>query len=349
MQGLAFDADAKRLFSSADDAEMRVWKINRTAPAAPWPELSKFKYPGKIIDLRFSRDGKRLAIGGTAKRIALWETTGNRPQLRWLDGHTVDVRQLEFLDGGRKLLSAAGGEWDPGLSGELKLWDLETRGPPRSIGSFEGTLASLAIGNDEAWVATGDWIPRPEIRLWDLASGNELPKHDFQRYGYLAGFDHGREQMIIAGGDGAYEWELPRDKAGLPTSGTAICKIFFAGMHLTPQGGEFSRDRSAIFCPTGRPSVVFDLKREKVLASVHGRTGAFSSGGRMLATSDEPIIANQISLWDLAHDRLIGTLRGVHGLKITRLAFCLDDRWILSANTDGTLHFWKVPQEAIRD
>jgi len=114
-----------------------------------------------------SPDGKLAALAGygEVRLIAL----DSRQTVRTLGGHRGNVAEVVFSADGSRLLSAAG---EPGLFGELKIWNPADGALLRTIVGHSDSLYACAISPDGKWIATGGYDQ--QIKLWDAANGQEL-------------------------------------------------------------------------------------------------------------------------------------------------------------------------------
>ena len=118
---------------AADIATLNAWVASGALGPAPG-EASKALAPLPIPDIqpqvavvspvasvRFSPDGKLLAVGGY-QEVRILDAVSGKP-LATLSGHADYVRSLAFSPDG-KMLAAAGGP--PQRGGEIKIWDVNS-------------------------------------------------------------------------------------------------------------------------------------------------------------------------------------------------------------------------------
>ena len=104
----------------------------------------------------YSRDGTRLAAGGSGRSVYIWQNGDRRPVR--LSGYPGWVRALAFSPDGR-LLAAAGD------SGELWVWDLATaERRHRVVGRHRGPIWSVAFAHDGATIVTAG--EDRTVRVW---------------------------------------------------------------------------------------------------------------------------------------------------------------------------------------
>ena len=119
-----------------------------------------------INAVAISPDGKLAALAGY--REVRLVATDNRTIVRALSGHRGNVTDVAFSVDGSQLLTAAG---EPGLFGEVKLWNTADGAPLRSIVGHRDALYAAALSPDGKLIATGGYDQ--EIKLWDSATGQE--------------------------------------------------------------------------------------------------------------------------------------------------------------------------------
>jgi WD40 repeat protein/mono/diheme cytochrome c family protein len=92
-----------------------------------------------------------------------------RLTLKRLEGHKGNVNDLAFSANGSVLAAAAG---EPGVAGEVKLWQIPDGTLLRTIDGHTDAVYSVAISTDGKTLATGSYDQL--VKLWDVESGKEL-------------------------------------------------------------------------------------------------------------------------------------------------------------------------------
>jgi dipeptidyl aminopeptidase/acylaminoacyl peptidase len=164
---------------AADIAILKAW-VESGAPGPAPGETSKALAPLPIPDikpqvsvvspvasLKFSPDGKLLAVGGY-QEVRLFDSATGKP-VATLSGHADYVRSIAFSPDG-KMLAAAGGP--PQRGGEIKIWDVETRQQLKTLNGHKDCIYSVAWSPDGKLLASGSYDKM--VKLWDAATGQEL-------------------------------------------------------------------------------------------------------------------------------------------------------------------------------
>ncbi len=122
-----------------------------------WREGKKLRtLPEKGRRLRFSPDGRRLAIAGVTSGITLWDVATGERVAELPTEHSV--WSLAFSPNGQRLLSA-------GWCGQALDWDLSTHRAARVISSDRLNLWSAIYSADATTIVTVG--SDQSIRLWD--------------------------------------------------------------------------------------------------------------------------------------------------------------------------------------
>ena len=120
-----------------------------------------------VVSLRFSPDGRLLAVGGY-KDVRLMDTSTGKV-IRTLGGHADYVRSIVFSPDGKQVLAGGG---PPQQWGEIKVWDAATGALLRTMRGQKDCIYSLAVSPDGKLVASGSYDK--SIEIWDAQTGKEL-------------------------------------------------------------------------------------------------------------------------------------------------------------------------------
>jgi WD40 repeat protein len=214
---VTFSPDGKTALSGCSDGNVRLWDLESGDLLQTLATEKGFAWTAA-----FTRDGKRALTGnGTIAGLAdggpflrLWDLATGK-EIRRFEGHTRAVRRAAVSPDGKQFLSAS-------FDGTIRLWDLETGkelkkfdGPGNFVESVaftpDGKRAICSYGPATAQ-AVQDEDPRCSLKLWDLATGNEIKQ--FKGHGgpvlCLALSRDGR-RLISGSADKTMRlWEMPK-------------------------------------------------------------------------------------------------------------------------------------------
>jgi len=153
VSSLAFSPDTRQLVSCGSDGTVRVWDV------ATWSEQRNHPYPPGLTLARFSRDGRRLVIGGQMSRIDV------------RDAATGDAQQGILGSATSLAISPDSQTVAVGQQG-IRLYDLKTGQERRSFGDSQVLIESLAFSFDGRLLASTDM--NRTLRIWEVNSGRQL-------------------------------------------------------------------------------------------------------------------------------------------------------------------------------
>jgi WD40 repeat protein len=164
---------------AADIATIKAW-INAGAAGPIAGAASKALAPAVLTDIRpvvpvvspvtslkFSPDGKLLAVGGY-REVRLIDPS-NGKETATLSGSADYVRSMAFSPDGT-MLAAGGGP--PQRWGEIKIWDLQSHRLLQTMQGHKDCIYSIAWSPDGKVIASGSYDKM--VKLWDVGSGKEL-------------------------------------------------------------------------------------------------------------------------------------------------------------------------------
>jgi WD40 repeat protein len=126
-------------------------------------KLSWKAHKGGVWTTDFDPYGRYLATGGMDHAVRLWEPRTGR-QLNSLGGHRGAVHSVRFAPNGLYLASA-------GADSKILLFRASTGEVVRQFHGHQGTIRALAFDPTGRRLASAG---KGTIRIWDMASGEEL-------------------------------------------------------------------------------------------------------------------------------------------------------------------------------
>ncbi|KAJ1569961.1 hypothetical protein HK096_008364 [Nowakowskiella sp. JEL0078] len=148
------------LAAGYDDKAVRIWD---SASGSLVNEL--WCHEDRVLTVSSTRDGMRFASGSLDKSICIWNSSGSL--ITRLLGHTDRVTSVCFSKINNEILFTASNDCT------IRKWNL-LDGSEILIGSTDAWINSIAISNDDTWLACGD--VKYDVHIWDLQ------RDDYQRH-----------------------------------------------------------------------------------------------------------------------------------------------------------------------
>ena len=156
MQALTFNPDGTRLVSVELSGNLRLWDF------ATGREVAATTLTGLYVrKIRFSRDGKRLAVTGATRPLETGDVRildAETAREVWsLKGHAIRVDDADFTPDGLRLATAS-------LDQTVRLWDLSTG---QEILKWNEPAHCLSIGFVSGGRRLIGATSNRRIRVWD--------------------------------------------------------------------------------------------------------------------------------------------------------------------------------------
>lgn len=291
-----------------------------------------------ITAFSFSPDGRTIAISGY-REILLASASDGKLVAR-LPGRSMRIHSVTFTPDG-KTLAAVGG--DPAQSGEVQIWDLETRTLKHSIATSTDTLFGGSISPDGKFLACGG--ADKTIRLYDLASGKEIRKMDHHEdWVFQTAFGIDSKRLVTVGRDRAAKLidvasgrfienvNLLRDALTAVTRHPKRDWVAVGGAERIPYLYRMDRPRAMRIADDSTLIQKFERQDGPITAL------AISPDGAKLAVGAE---AGDVRIYDIESAKLLARCTGHQG-GIFALSFTPDGLNLAAGGFDGQLRLYDM-------
>jgi WD40 repeat protein len=293
---------------------------------------------GRVIDVNFSPDGRRLAVAGDTFRTArLWNAETGQPQAV-LSPHTGPVSQAFFSPQGDCVVTV---EAYPGNT--LRLWDAATGKPLGEMRGHTNAAEKVAFSPDGTRIASGG-LDRT-IRLWDGRTGQPLSYREGHR---------GPISSLAFSPDGKYVLSASHDRTARLWNAVTGAPLGILHGHtgvILESSARYTADgRSIVTASTADGTVrLWDAQRVERNGSLRGHDSfvysvAFHPDGERVASSAWD---GTVRVWEATTGREIRRLtypypRGIDFPVVPSVAFDPGGKFVAAFGRDGAVHFWDL-------
>ena len=277
---LSFAPSGKMLASGSEDGTVKIWDT------ATWQLVrsieGRAESPPKVMAVRYSSDGKKLAVGRAGGPFQLCDDSGK--VVLGLGGDQEHVWDIAFSPDGKHIATVRANFVD--------VWNAETGARAKSIEVSDNQLWCVAYSPDSKWVATGGFEPDVvRITNVELGTPGQTLKGFRSFAGSLAFFPDGK--TIATGGD--FVWLHD------PTNGQE--KAMLQGHNAGSRSVAISADGARLVSAGGAGDLrVWDLAAKKVLATYWGSpreelwSVALSPDGKTIVSGSAK---GTLKVWDM--------------------------------------------------
>ena len=221
--------DGGRLAIADDAARLRLWE-----PGGATNDLASLELTGVARQVRFSRDGRWVAVGAGVNAARVWDAASGRPITPVLHPGT-DVTAVAFSPDGAAVLTGA-------QNGQLHLWRLADGKPLADFGQRTRAIVWAEFSPDGAWVLSQGEEGR--LRLTHVASGLAGWTPGILAAGTSARFGAGAREILVSGPVPGAQRMVNPAVATPPADLLIVLAEIALGRRLTETGGWVDLDEA---------------------------------------------------------------------------------------------------------
>lgn len=328
-----FSPDGRLFASWGADELIQLWDVTEAEVMQTLQIHEDF-----LATVAISPDGQTLASASGGGTIHLWDVAAGAEVVQTLSGHKDRVLSVAFSPDGQTLASGSDGQINASANADdtLHLWDVASG---KVLKILSGATGYVAFSPDGRLLASGAYDNNEVgIQLWDMTSGEELPKFNEQGQ-YVTNVVFSPDGKILASVERSkiQLWDVADQRILRTLSGhtSFVMSIAFSPDARLLASASYGYDDSNIKLwdvASGEELQTFGLNQNGNFSV------AFSPDGQMLASGSGD---RSIQLWDVANAEILQTLNG-HEAAVNSVAFSPDGRLLASGSDDKTVKLWDV-------
>jgi WD40 repeat protein len=291
---------ARNPFGPVGPHVVQLWDLAKNQPL---PALHGHR--GSVCALAISPDGRTIATGGGGPdcSVRLWDIAV-RPERLPLRGHDGGPGTVVMIPDGRTLLWASRAARPPSRCVDVTVWDAELDEKRWLLQGHWEPIGCLALSRDGRLLATaaGGKEDKPELRLWDLASGRLL-RELAAPAGLMTGLAFSPDGKKLAGSGWERTvslWDVESGRLRRTLHGHArpvTCVAFSPDGRMLAAGEDQAGAAATIR--------LWDVENRELMCELAGHAGrvtcvAFAPDGQTLASGGRD---GTIRLWDVGGER----------------------------------------------
>ena len=157
---LTFSSDGKELQASGNDGMIRAWPLSLPTAFHTWPEFSRTKHDGAVLDMAISPNGSRLLTVATGC-IGIWSVVDQRQTgYHLLENQRIDARANAWWLNDTEILIQV-----PGGLERLAIDPAGKPGEPVRVPKVPGTTV-LDVRPDGGWIVAVEDEGTKSYELW---------------------------------------------------------------------------------------------------------------------------------------------------------------------------------------
>jgi WD40 repeat protein len=301
-------------------------------------EPTVYHQPPVITALRFSPDGKYLAVGGN-REVLLHSADGSAIAQR-LQGKAERILSIAFSSDG-KLMVAGGGT--PARFGEIQFWDVREGKLLRATEISNDTVFGASLSPDGKKVAVG--CTDNTVRAIDATTGKELYKiGSHENWPLDTVFSVDSKRFVSVGRDRAAK--LVDANAGQFLENVNQMRGELAAVARHPKQDEIvigGEDRIPYIYMMDRPRNIKVGEEATLVRKLEPQDGAifaldWSADGKRVAVAGA---AAAVNIYDVETGALVAACKG-HTAGIYSIAFSPDNARLATGGFDGQVRIYRV-------